>query len=413
MGRARRARKIAATAAYGGGGLAAAGAALGALGWGVIKGEAALARRVIGSPFDDSPDDNGIYGAGRGEPIDVVVLGDSSAAGMGADEPHETVGAIIASGVSALTGRRVRLTNRAVVGAESSDLERQLANALEDVLAPNVVLIMVGANDVTHRIERSTSVRQLEQTVRRIRALGSEVVVGTCPDLGTIQPIQQPLRSLMKRWSRDLAAAQTVAVVEAGGRTVSLGDLIGPEFDESPHEMFSKDRFHPSAAGYARAAAALLPERVRRARRVGRGHQRPSAGAAARRGRGPGGGGGRPGGQGPGHRGRAHRDRGPVARAAGSLGGAAAAAAGRRAAGRGHPRRADGCRGRAGGRRTGLTRGSAERGSVGRSHLDTGTFTLAPERKWSEREGSRIGRESCASRRRWRRAPPRPSSGCR
>ena len=259
MGRARRARKIAATAAYGGGGLAAAGAALGALGWGVIKGEAALARRVIGSPFDHSPDDNGVYGAGRGQPIDVVVLGDSSAAGVGADEPHETVGAIIASGVSALTGRRVRLTNRAVVGAESSDLERQLANALEDVLRPDVVLIMVGANDVTHRIERSTSVRQLEQTVRRIRALGSEVVVGTCPDLGTIQPIQQPLRSLMKRWSRDLAAAQTVAVVEAGGRTVSLGDLIGPEFDESPHEMFSKDRFHPSAAGYARAAAALLP----------------------------------------------------------------------------------------------------------------------------------------------------------
>ena len=48
MGRARRARKIAATAAYGGGGLAAAGAALGAVSWGVIKGEAALARRVIG-----------------------------------------------------------------------------------------------------------------------------------------------------------------------------------------------------------------------------------------------------------------------------------------------------------------------------------------------------------------------------
>ena len=259
MGRARRARKIAATAAYGGGGVAALGAALGAAGWGVIQAEAALARRVIGTPFDDSPDDNGTYGSGRGEPYDIVVLGDSSAAGMGAEAPNETVGAIVASGVAALTGRRVRLTNRAVVGAESSDLERQLANSLEDVLRPDVVLIMVGANDVTHRIERSTSVRQLEQTVRRIRALGSEVVVGTCPDLGTIQPIRQPLRSLMKRWSRDLAAAQTVAVVEAGGRTVSLGDLIGPEFAESPHEMFSKDRFHPSAAGYARAAAALLP----------------------------------------------------------------------------------------------------------------------------------------------------------
>ena len=259
MGRARRARKIAATAAYGGGGVAAIGAAVGAAGWGVIQAEAALARRVIGAPFDDSPDDNGVYGSGRGEPFDIVVLGDSSAAGLGTDAAHETVGAIVASGVAALTGRRVRLTNRAVVGAESSDLERQLANSLEEVMRPDVVLIMVGANDVTHRIERTASVRQLEQTVRRIRALGSEVVVGTCPDLGTIQPIRQPLRALVQRWSRDLAAAQTVAVVEAGGRTVSLGDLLGPEFAQSPHEMFSKDRFHPSAAGYARAAAALLP----------------------------------------------------------------------------------------------------------------------------------------------------------
>lgn len=259
MGRARRARKIAATAAYGGGGLAAAGAALGAAGWGLIKAEAALARRVIGRPFDDSPDDDAVYGAGSGDPYELVVLGDSSAAGLGADSPHETVGAIIASGVAALTGRRVRLTNRAVVGAESSDLERQLASALEDVMVPHVVLVMVGANDVTHRIERSASVRSLEQVVRRCRALGCEVVVGTCPDLGTILPIRQPLRALLQRWSRDLAAAQTVAVVEAGGRTVSLGDLLGAEFLRAPHELFSKDRFHPSAAGYARVAAALLP----------------------------------------------------------------------------------------------------------------------------------------------------------
>jgi hypothetical protein len=95
--------------------------------------------------------------------------------------------------------------------------------------------------------------------VRRLRERGTAVVVGTCPDLGTVEPIPQPLRYLARRWSRQLAAAQTVAVVEAGGRTVSLGDLLGPEFDARPREMFSADRFHPSAAGYAQAAAALLP----------------------------------------------------------------------------------------------------------------------------------------------------------
>jgi hypothetical protein len=117
----------------------------------------------------------------------------------------------------------------------------------------------MSSRDRTHRIDKSIAVRHLEEAVRRLREVGACVVVGTCPDLGAVQPIAQPLRLLARRWSRDLAAAQTVAVVEAGGRTVSLGDLLGREFQQRPAEMFSVDHFHPSPAGYARAAAALLP----------------------------------------------------------------------------------------------------------------------------------------------------------
>jgi hypothetical protein len=84
-------------------------------------------------------------------------------------------------------------------------------------------------------------------------------VVGTCPDIGAIQPIKPPLRWLARKWSRELAAAQTVAVVQAGGRTVSLGNLLGPMFEADPVRMFSSDHFHPSAEGYARAAAVMLP----------------------------------------------------------------------------------------------------------------------------------------------------------
>ena len=60
-----------------------------------------------------------------------------------------------------------------------------------------------------------------------------------------------------------MAAAQTIAVVEAGGRTVSLGSVLGPSFAED-QDLFSADEFHPSAAGYAAAAA------VREARDSGR-----------------------------------------------------------------------------------------------------------------------------------------------
>jgi len=81
MGRPRRARKIAAAAAYGGGIGAAGIGALGLVGYGVLKVEALLARRIVGKPFDGAPDDNGRYGSGLGYPVQFLVLGDSSAAG--------------------------------------------------------------------------------------------------------------------------------------------------------------------------------------------------------------------------------------------------------------------------------------------------------------------------------------------
>ena len=259
MGRARRARKIAQAAAYGGGVGAAGIGMLGVIGYGLLRLEAAMARRVVGQPFEGAPDDAGTYGFGPGEPLTVVLLGDSTAKGMGADQASQTIGATIANGVAAFSGRPVQLTNVAVIGAESTHLGEQLECALQQVPAPDVAIILVGANDVTHRIDKAVAVRHLEMTVRRLRDVGTEVVVGTCPDLGAIEPVPQPLRLLARRWSRDLAAAQTVAVVEAGGRAVSVGDLLGDAFSSEPHVMFSADRFHPSPAGYARVAAALLP----------------------------------------------------------------------------------------------------------------------------------------------------------
>ena len=256
MSRARRARRIAAAAAFGGGGVAG----LGAAGVGVLLAEAKLARRTIGTPFGRAtPDSGGVYGFGPGVPVEMGMLGDSSAAGLGVDRPEQAPGAVVAAGLAALTGRPVRLHPVAVVGAESRNLDAQVDRLLEAAPALDVAVIMVGANDVTHRLKPSESVRALSATVTRLREAGAEVVVGTCPDLGSIEPIAQTLRWLARRWSRELAAAQTIAVVEAGGRTVSLGDLLGEEFASRPQVMFSSDGFHPSAAGYARAAAALLP----------------------------------------------------------------------------------------------------------------------------------------------------------
>jgi lysophospholipase L1-like esterase len=225
---------------------------------GLIFGEVKLARRWVGAPeHATAPDGSKIWGHGGGEPIVLAMLGDSSAAGLGVATPIETPGVLIAAGLSEIAERRVRLINSAVVGATSAELEPQLNQVLP--LHPDVALIMVGANDVTHRMRPAQSVRHLSETVRRLREADIEVVVATCPDLGSVKPIAPPLRWIARAWSRNLAAAQTIATVEGGGRTVALADILGPEFAARPREMFSADRFHPSAEGYAAAAAVLLP----------------------------------------------------------------------------------------------------------------------------------------------------------
>ncbi|MGI5326264.1 SGNH/GDSL hydrolase family protein [Actinomadura nitritigenes] len=255
MLRAFTARRIAAAAAYGGGGITA----LGGITFGLLVAEAKLARKIIqATPNGDPPAADGLYGeALSGPPLSLVMLGDSTAAGLGVHAADETPGAMLASGLAAIAGRPVRMTNVARSGARSAELAGQTERALQ--VRPDLAVIMVGSNDVTGRVPPGTSVRYLSDAVVRLRAAGCQVVVGTCPDLGTIKPLMQPLKWIARRASRQLAAAQTIAVVEHGARSVSLGDLLGHEFAADPISMFSEDRYHPSARGYAAAAAAVLP----------------------------------------------------------------------------------------------------------------------------------------------------------
>ena len=226
----------------------------------VLRRQAAQARRRIGKPLgEDALDADRVWRPRLdGRPLDLLMLGDSIAAGLGAERRKDTPGARIAKGLARRTQRPVRLRTAAVVGSESSALAAQLASLPDDYRA-DVAVIIVGGNDVTHRIPVSRAAAHLSQTVAALRRGGTAVVVGTCPDLGALRPVPQPLRTLGSRLSRQLAHAQALAARAEGAHVVSLGRVVGPFFISQPDEMFSLDRFHPSATGYRRTADALLP----------------------------------------------------------------------------------------------------------------------------------------------------------
>ena len=241
---------------------------------GLLTAQALQARRRIGRRTTTAPYADGRYGTGSGTSIRLAVLGDSGAAGLGAQHPQDTMGAILATALSEVAGRTVTLSNHAVIGAQTADLDAQVDRALWT--RPHVAVIMVGANDVTHLVPHALSARRLRRAVRRLRESGTEVVTATCPDLGTVKPVPQPLRTVMRRGSRRLALAQAVATRAEGARPVPLGDILGPEFDERPEVMFAEDRFHPSTEGYTAAAQVLLPEVIAAWRRGGEGEILPA-----------------------------------------------------------------------------------------------------------------------------------------
>ena len=225
----------------------------------VLRRQAAAARAVIGKPLGElAPDADRVYKKRYGHRIELVVLGDSIAAGLGAEDARGTLGSRLARGVAKASHRAVRLTTVARVGSESSVLGEQV-DALRPALRPDVAVIVVGGNDVTHRVPVADSVKHLVATIEELQRRGAQVVVGTCPDLGALRPVPQPLRALGSRASRQLAAAQREAALEHGAWAVSLAEVVGPFFIANPDEMFSLDRFHPSAVGYKRTAKAMLP----------------------------------------------------------------------------------------------------------------------------------------------------------
>lgn len=241
-------------AAMGGGGIVGATA----IAAGIIAAQIQHVKGVIGPRREVAPYHPDRFGPRTGTSIRIALIGDSVAAGLGAPSARSTIGGLTSEVITQATGKGVNLSICAVVGARSSDLDAQVSRAL--VNRPHVAIIVIGANDVTHFVSAKAAAQDLERAVLRLREAGTEVVVGTCPDLGTVRPVAPPLRWMARSASRKLAALQHDAVVRAGGRTVALGSLLGPEFQARPEILFAADQFHPSGEGYTRITEAVMPE---------------------------------------------------------------------------------------------------------------------------------------------------------
>jgi lysophospholipase L1-like esterase len=204
-------------------------------------------------------------GPAAATPLRLVLLGDSSALGVGVDLLADTIGGQLAQALAdplpGATGpppRHVHLSSVGVSGSRSTDLATQVARALLAGDRPDVAVILVGANDATNLRRPDEAAAHLGAAVLRLREAGVEVVVGTCPDLGAVRAIAPPLRQVAGWLGRRVARAQTRAVLASGGTVVDLGRETGAVFRADAGTL-CHDGYHPSADGYRVWAHALLP----------------------------------------------------------------------------------------------------------------------------------------------------------
>ncbi len=196
-----------------------------------------------------------------GPPLRYAVLGDSTAAG---------VGAAAEDGIAVLTARHLGLTHRVsmrnlgVSGARMRDvLETQLGEA--ERLTPDLVLLSVGANDVTHLTSIPAMRRRLRAIVGRLRAAspGVRIVVTGAPDMGSPPRVPWLLRGVATLRTR---MVNRMFVAEARRLHLVFAPIAadtGPLFRRD-RTLFADDRFHPNTRGYA-AWVTVLDDALARA----------------------------------------------------------------------------------------------------------------------------------------------------
>lgn len=232
--------------------LLAAGACLGAFA-GLIAAEVLVARNgpepSLGPPLPDR-----MPAGPPGAPTDTVVwLGDSTAAGMGASSLGGTLGAQTA----ALLGQPILLT----VLARSGD---RIAHVLHEQLPrlaaaePTVVMISIGANDVTHLTPRRAFRRDYAAVLAGLPAVRQIVIVGV-PDMGTSPRVPQPLRAISGWRGRRLNGDVRRLAAQAGIAYVDVAARTGRAFREHPARYFAHDLYHPDDDGYGLWARAIAP----------------------------------------------------------------------------------------------------------------------------------------------------------
>ena len=180
------------------------------------------------------------------DPIRLLVLGDSTAAGVGVDSQDEALPGHLARAIRRHTKRGVSWRAVGENGATTRDIVTDYL--VEAVSEPaDLVFLSIGANDAIQARTTLAFRRDLRRILSGLSAAMPEalIVMSSLPVFGLFTVFPEPLRTTLFRHSRNLERVAR-PIIASDPRWMMLRN------DPPPYgrDFFSTDGFHPSSAGY-------------------------------------------------------------------------------------------------------------------------------------------------------------------
>lgn len=197
-----------------------------------------------------------------GSPTTLVVLGDSTTAGVGVDRPQDALPYLLAQRIASSEGRPVRVISYGWAGARMADLPRQQvahaggadrkANENNPFLPDaDIVAIVIGSNDATHQTPPAMYRRSLRETLEAVRELAPRARIVLCgiPRFHGVLRAFEPLIFLADQYARILRPISRAEAERAGASYADIHARV-PGLIAGRRDVLASDGFHPSAVLY-------------------------------------------------------------------------------------------------------------------------------------------------------------------
>lgn len=174
----------------------------------------------------------------------LLILGDSTAVGVGAQKPEDTVAGRIAARYPSW-----RVENHAVSGARVRDVEFQLSDASETHYERTIVHI--GANDIIRFLSAEEAVAMLKPVLVQLRSRSGKVIFVTAGDIGATELFPWVLRPFYHYRTMQYHREFERIARETDTTYVNLYiPAANDPFKKDPARYHAPDGLHVSSDGY-------------------------------------------------------------------------------------------------------------------------------------------------------------------